>query len=70
MKYVVEITEKLVTHVVVEADSADEAENIVEQAHIDGKINLDYSDYDGVDCECLREADEDDVKDYVNVEDL
>lgn len=68
MKYVVEVTEKLVTHVVVEADSFDEAENIVEQAHIDGKINLDYSDYDGVDCECLREADEDDVKCYVNVE--
>ena len=70
MKYVVEVAERLVTHVVVEADSADEAENIVEQAHIDGKINLDYSDYDGVDCECLREADEDDVLNYVDVEDL
>ena len=70
MKYVVEITEKLVTHVVVEADSADEAEYIVEQAYIDGKVNLDYSDYDGVDCECLREANEDDILDYVDVEDL
>ena len=70
MKYVVEVTERLVTHVIVEADSADEAEYIVEQAHIDGKVNLDYSDYDGVDCECLREADEDDILDYVDVEDL
>ena len=70
MKYVVEITEKLVTHVVVEADSTDEAENKVEQAHIDGKINLDYDDYDGVDCEWLREAHEDDIKNYVDVEDL
>ena len=70
MKYVVEVTEKLVTHVVVEADSADEAESKVEQAHIDGEINLDYSDYEGVDCECLREANEDDVLNYVDVEDL
>lgn len=70
MKYVVEVTEKLVTHVIVDADSADEAEINVEQAHIDGKINLDYSDYDGVDCECLREANENDVLDYVDVEDL
>ena len=70
MKYVVEITEKLVTHVVVEADSADEAESIAEQAHIDGKINLDYDDYDGVNCEWLKVAFEDDIKNYVDVEDL
>lgn len=70
MKYVVKVTEKLVAHVVVEADSADDAENIAEQAHIDGEINLDYSDYDGVDCKCLREANDDDALKYANVEDL
>lgn len=70
MKYVVKVTERLVTHVVVEADSADEAENKAEQAHIDGEINIDYSDYDGVDCECLREANEHDIHEFVNIEDL
>ena len=70
MKYVVEITEKLVKHVVVEADSTEEAEEKAMNAHRDEKIVLDYSDYDGVDCVCLREADEDDILDYVNVEDL
>lgn len=70
MKYVVEITEKLVKHVVIEADSAEDAENWVEQAHVDGYINLDYGDYDGAEFECLREADEDDIRDYENVEDL
>ena len=70
MKYVVEVTEKLVTHVVVEADSELEAEDKVMNAHRESKIVLDYDDYDDVDFECLRKADEDDVKDYVNVEDL
>ena len=70
MKYVVKITEKLVKHVVVEADSTDVAENLVEQAHVDGYINLDYGDYDGAEFECLREADEDDIRDYENAEDI
>ena len=70
MKYVVKITEKLVKHVVVEADFTDVAENLVEQAHVDGYINLDYGDYDGAEFECLREADEDDIRDYENVEDI
>lgn len=70
MKYVVEITEKLVKHVVVEADSELDAEYKVMDAHREAKIVLDYDDYDDVDFECLRKVDEDDVKDYVNVEDL
>ena len=70
MKYVVEITEKLVKHVVVEANSEAEAEDKVMNAHRDAKIVLDYDDYDDVDFECLREADKDDIKDYVDVEDL
>lgn len=70
MKYVVEITEELVKHVVVEANSINEAEEKVDCAHYNGKIVLDYEDYNGADFKCLREADEDDIADYVDVEDL
>lgn len=70
MKYVVEITEKLVKHVIVEAESTDEAEEKVSDAHREAKIVLDYDDYEDVDFECLREVDEDDIADYVDVEDL
>lgn len=70
MKYVVKITEELIKHVVVEANSADEAEEKVGCAHYNGKIDLDYEDYNGADFKCLREADEDDIAGYVNVEDL
>lgn len=70
MKYVVEITEELVKHVVVEANSINEAEEKVACAHYNGKIVLDYEDYNGADFKCLREADEDDIADYVGVEEL
>ena len=70
MKYVVQIVEELIKHVVVEAESIAEAEDKVSQAHYDGRLVLDYQDYNGVNFECLREADEDDITDYVNVEDL
>lgn len=70
MKYVVEITEKLVKHVIVEAESTDEAKEKVSDAHREAKIVLDYDDYEDVDFECLREADEDDITDYIDVEDL
>lgn len=68
MKYVVEVTEKLVKHVIVEAGSEREAEDKVFYAHQDGEIGLDYSDYDSANCKCLREAFEDDIKDYEEVE--
>lgn len=70
MKYVVEITEKLVKHVVVEADTKEEAEDKVSDAHREAKIVLDYEDYEDVEFECLREADSDDIADYIDVEDL
>ena len=70
MKYVVQIVEELVKHVVVKAESIAEAEDKVSQAHYDGRLVLDYQDYNGVNFECLREADEDDVADYIDVEDL
>lgn len=68
MKYVVEVTEKLVKHFVVEANSEREAEDKVLYAHQEGEIGLDYSDYDGVNCECLREAHDYDIRDYECVE--
>lgn len=70
MKYVVEITETLVKHVIVDAESIEEATDKVSDAHREAKIVLDYDDYEDVDFECLREADKDDVADYINVEDL
>lgn len=70
MKYVVEITESLVKHVVVDANSMRKAEDKAQKAHTDSKIVLDYSDYEDVDFKCLRKADEDDIADYVDVEDL
>lgn len=70
MKYVFQIVEELVKHVVVEAESIAEAEDKVIEAYCDEKIVLDYRDYNGTNFECLREADEDDITDYVNVEDL
>ena len=68
MKYVVEVTEKLVKHFVVEADSEREAEDKVFNAHQEGEIGLDYSDYESADCKCLREAFEDDIRDYEEVD--
>lgn len=70
MKYVVEVTETLVKHVIVEAESTEEAEDKVSDAHRKAEIILDYDDYEDVSFECLREADEDDVADYIDVEDL
>ena len=70
MKYVVEVTETLVKHVIVEAKSTEEAEDKVSDAHRKAKIILDYDDYEDVSFECLREADEDDITDYIDVEDL
>ena len=70
MKYVVEITEKLTKYVVIEAESMRAAEEKAANIHYEGKIVLDYDDYDGADFKCLRKADEDDEADYINVEDL
>ena len=70
MKYVVKITEKLVKHVIVEAECTSEAEEKAFAAHYNGKVTLDYSDYDGVDCEWIRRANESDIADYIDVEEL
>lgn len=70
MKYVVRITEKLVKRVVVEAESLSQAEDKAFSAHYKGKITLDYDDYDDVYCDGIREADEDDIANYIDVGDL
>jgi len=70
MKYVVEITETLVKHVVVDADNSGNAEIITNDAYNNEKVVLDYNDYFGAEFKVLREADESDIADYVNVEDL
>lgn len=70
MKYVVRITEKLVKHVVVEADSTEEAEDKVSDAHRKAKVVLDYDDYEDVEFEWIREAHDDDIANYIDVGDL
>ena len=70
MKYVVEITEKLVKYVVVDADSEREAEDKVFRAHYKGKVVLGCDDYDDVEFDCIRKADDEDIKEYVDVGDL
>lgn len=70
MKYVVKITEKLVKRIIVEAESFSQAEDKAFFAHHKGEITLDYRDYDDVDCECLRKADEEDIANYIDMEDL
>lgn len=64
MKYVVEITETLVKHIVVEADSFADAEIAANGFYNDEEVVLDYRDYMDTEFKCLREADEDDLNDY------
>ena len=45
MKYLVKIEETLAKHVIVEAESLDEAVTIAEDAYINGNIQLDYDDF-------------------------
>ena len=70
MKHVVQMVEELVKHVVVEAEPIAEAKDKVSQAHYDGRIVLDSRDDNRANFECLRETDENDVSDYIDVEDL
>ena len=64
MKYVVEITETLVKHIVVEAEDASNALIAANRLYNEEEIVLDYRDYMDTEFECLREADEDDMSDY------
>ena len=67
MKYVVRIEETLVKHVIVEADNADDAVNIAESAYQNGNIELDYDDFCDTDIRWTREADEEDIRWYEEV---
>lgn len=70
MKYVVEITETLVKHIIVDADNSGDAEIIANDAYNNEKAVLDYNDYFGADFKVLREADESDIADYMCVDEL
>ena len=67
MKYVIEITEMLVNHVIVEAENKTDAEEKVWGIYLDGKVSLNYDDFCRTEIGCLREADEYDVKDYEEI---
>ena len=68
MKYVIEVTETLVKHVVVEADGQGEAEIIANDAYNEEKIILDSESYLDTEFKCIREADEDDIKGYETIQ--
>ena len=67
MKYVVEIKETLAKHVIVEAGNPDEAVNIAESAYQNGNVELDYDDFCETDIRWTREADEEDIRWYEEV---
>ena len=64
MKYIVEITETLKRHFIVEAESFTAAEGKVIDAYNEEEITLDYRNYDDTNVVCLRKADEHDVEYY------
>ena len=69
MKYVVEIEETLVKHIVVEAENSNEALAIANDAYNNEEVVLDYRDYMDTEFKCIREADEDDLNDYETIQD-
>ena len=67
MKYLVKIEETLAKHVIVEAESLDEAVTIAEDAYINGNIKLDYDDFCDTDVVYVREAKDWDKKYFEEV---
>lgn len=67
MKYLVKIEETLAKHVIVEAESLDEAVTIAEDAYINGNIQLDYDDFCDTDVVYVREAKDGDKKYFEEV---
>lgn len=67
MKYVVRIEETLAKHVIVEAGNPDEAVNIIESAYQNGNVELDCDDFCETDIRWTREADEEDIRWYEEV---
>lgn len=67
MKYVIEIEETLLRHVIVEAETEHEARDKAWKAYNNEEIVLDYRDYADTDFNCIREADDDDINDYEEV---
>ena len=68
MKYVVEIEETYVKHVVVEAENSNEALAIANDAYNNKEVIFDYRDHMDTEFKCLRKADEDDVNDYETIQ--
>lgn len=67
MKYIVEITETLVKHVIVEASSDGDAEIIANDAYNNEDIVLDADDYVDAEFRTLRQANKDDINEYAEV---
>ena len=67
MKYVIWIEETLAKHAIVETDHIDDAVNIAKIAYQNRNIELDYDDFCETDIRWAREADEEDIKWYEEV---
>lgn len=67
MKYVVEVTETLVKHVIVEAESEGDAEIIANDAYNQEQFMLTAEDYLDTEFKCLREANWSDIGEYTNI---
>lgn len=67
-KYVVNITEKMERTIIIEAESEEEAAELVEGLCNDSKIDLTYEDFTHRECEVLNEAAECDFENYVEFE--
>lgn len=68
MKYLVRVEEQLARHVIVEAESAGDAECIAQTAYIEGDISLDYDDFADVEFACIRKATDVDATYYDELE--
>lgn len=67
MKYLVEVTETLVRHVIVDAEDMQDATNIVQNAYENGDIVLDYEDFYDTYIHCLGKACDEDSAYYEEV---
>ena len=67
-KYVVNITETLERTIIIEAKSEEEAAELVEELCNDARIDLTYENFSHRECEVTGEADEWDLKNYVEFE--
>ena len=68
MKHLVQVREVLSKYILVETNDYNEAVSKAQAMHEQGKISLDYDDYDEVEVCYVKKADEFDVKIFEKLE--